>query len=443
MGVLEAIGRANPVGSIQAFQNNQANIALKNKSLAVQDLNMQNVKQQMDIRQRKDQVEIDNIEKQKELDNQDIHLFSNPMYLQAPPGVQKIWTNGMKQAGVIGDDGVGKRRAVMQFIKDAETTTQGLTKYVKPAVDFHKAELDNVMLQIQEERAKDTPNPKKLEALTAKKVAAAKQWGDGSTMLSKAYDRAVAIEKENKKPATPEKTSNVNKLIEEWKVETDPTLKEVRWEAIQKAATKSGETIEVGPDGTIRISRGVESDLPRGAKTAFTRDIVESQNVSDDMDYLTTLYDPKFLTYGGLVHNIGADVLNKIDPNQRDEFVSRRSAFISAVEQSFIKYKKWATGVAAGPQEMKMIEKSIFNTKDSPQAFEAKLQLRKSLTRRLIARKKAALKAGVDNEKEFKSYLKDHPIDSVPTLQQRGDKLYKDGYTKEQVIEILKEEGYI
>lgn len=206
----------------------------------------------------------------------------------------------------------------------------------------------------------------------------------------------------------------------------------------------TGMRIETGPDGTV-IQTGAPSSgqTPKGAKTALFKDIVAGQTTMDEMNYLDKLYEPDFLTYGGLFKNLKSNVLNKIDPDKRDQFTQRREAFVSAVNQSFIKYRKWATGVAGGEKEMAEIKRSVPNANDSPQAYESKTQLRKSLTRRLIARQKAALKAGVNNQLEFKKYLQDHPLDSIPTLQQRGDQLMQMGYEEDQVLRILTDEGYI
>lgn len=187
----------------------------------------------------------------------------------------------------------------------------------------------------------------------------------------------------------------------------------------------------------------MREDIPRGAKTELFKDVIAGQETMGELDSISTMYEPEFLTYGGMYQSIASTILNKLDPENRDKFTQRRSNFMSAVNQSFIRYRKWATGVAGGEKEMAEIKRSIINENDSPQDFEAKLQLRKSITRRLIARQKAALKAGVNNEKQYKEYISDHSLDSIPTLQQRGNQLMKMGYDKVKTLSILREEGYI
>lgn len=200
-------------------------------------------------------------------------------------------------------------------------------------------------------------------------------------------------------------------------------------------------------DGNFTFSQGPGAGggtaLPVGVRSTWTKEIEAGQEQLDRINQITSLYEPEFLTFPGKAKGAWATFMNKLNPEQRSQFQQRRAAFISAANRDFLAFRKWATGVAGGEKEMAEIKRATFSEDDSPQDFEAKIELMRSLTRRMIARKKAALAAGVENEAQFKEYIKAHPLDTIPTLQERGDKLQSMGYQKEQVLEILKQEGYL
>ncbi len=187
-------------------------------------------------------------------------------------------------------------------------------------------------------------------------------------------------------------------------------------------------------------------DLPKGAKTAFTRSFVQRQQALDSLSQIEDLYEPEFLSFKGGISNTVADVMNKLDPAKRDEFSQRRQAFLSAVGREFLTFRKWATGVAGGEKEMAEIKSITFSDEDAPQAFEAKVDFARSLYRRLNARLAAALKVGIDpetNQEAFQEFIQVTPLDSIPNLQERGDTLSGMGYSEEQTLEILRSEGYL
>lgn len=197
------------------------------------------------------------------------------------------------------------------------------------------------------------------------------------------------------------------------------------------------------PDGTtIQFGRSGGA-LPKGAETQFAKDIVGNQQALDGINQTLALYEPEFLTYGGAAKGAAATVMNKLDPEKRSQFQSRRSAFISSANRQFLTFRKWATGVAGGEKEMAEIKRATFSEDDSPQDFEAKIGLARSLYRRLNARSKAALEAGVNNEHEFRNFIHAHPLESIPTIQERGDQLHSQGYDDQQVLELLSQEGYL
>ena len=92
---------------------------------------------------------------------------------------------------------------------------------------------------------------------------------------------------------------------------------------------------------------------------------------------------------------------------------------------------------------MAEIKRATFSEDDSPQDFEAKIDAARSLIRRLKARINAALAAGVNNDKEFKEFIKANPLENIPTIDERAAQLEQDEYTVDQIEQILIQEGYI
>jgi len=209
---------------------------------------------------------------------------------------------------------------------------------------------------------------------------------------------------------------------------------------IRKETAQSG-GISIDKDGNVQI--GGPASVPKGAKTALFKDVVSNQKGLDSINQIESLYEPEFLTYKGAAKGKWATFLNKLDPEDRSAFQSRRAAFISAANINFLTFRKWATGVAGGEKEMAEIKRATFSEDDSPQDFESKVSTIKSLKRRLNARMKAALAAGVDNQKEFEAYIKDHSLDSIPSIQERGEQLQRLNYDKSKIKAILEQEGYI
>jgi hypothetical protein len=186
--------------------------------------------------------------------------------------------------------------------------------------------------------------------------------------------------------------------------------------------------------------------LGKSPTNAAQTEISSNTQALDRIRVIESLYEPEFLTYKGRAMGEWATFMNKMDPEERSGFQSRRAAFLSSANRDFLTFRKWATGVSGGEKEMAEIKRATFSEDDSPQDFEAKLATTKSLYRRLNARLQSALKAGiepVEGNAAFQKYLKANPLENIPTLKQRGDELSRLGYTKDKVLRILEDEGYI
>ena len=184
--------------------------------------------------------------------------------------------------------------------------------------------------------------------------------------------------------------------------------------------------------------KGGDAVLNRSLK----KGILSDQDTLDKINYVSELYEPEFLSRKGAARATFMTEWNRWNPEKRDQFTARRAVFISLTNQSFIAYRKWATGVAGSEKEMNEIKRATFSEDDSPQDFEAKIRSIKAMTVKLMARKRRALAAGIDpmpGGTEWKKYIKENPLLDI---EERGDQLQNLGYTDDQVLNILREEGY-
>jgi hypothetical protein len=211
---------------------------------------------------------------------------------------------------------------------------------------------------------------------------------------------------------------------------------------------RKGLDIQFGADGTIKsITRGGRGGgsggLEKSTRGGLEKGMMSGQKSLDAANYVEALYEPEFLTRPGAVKAAFMDEWNKWNPAQRDQFTARRAAFVSQTNQAFIAYRKWATGVAGGAQEMAEIKRSTFSEDDSPQAFEAKIEGIKQMSRKLMLRQHQALQQGIKpGDKGWKQFVKNNPLEGFVDIEERGNKLREMGYTDEQVKAILQNEGY-
>ena len=178
---LSALGRARPVDDIQNFLGKQ-------KQMAVQDLNMQNTKQQMDIQARKEKTEVDAIELEKAKRAKPFHLYSNPIYNSLPDAQKEYIEKTMLESGITNAMGVGTQGDALDFLQQIETTRVGFDNVLKPVVEAKQQEAQSLTNRIREEKLKPNPNLKIIEALTAQQQEAYAQWGQSVTSLS-AHDK--------------------------------------------------------------------------------------------------------------------------------------------------------------------------------------------------------------------------------------------------------------
>jgi hypothetical protein len=90
------------------------------------------------------------------------------------------------------------------------------------------------------------------------------------------------------------------------------------------------------------------------------------------------------------------------------------SAWKVGVEQEFNKYRKWVTGVAAGPVELELIRQTFPNKDMSETEFTAAARQTAITTWKLVERRRRALAAGIMDEKKQKDFYSLLPLDSMP-----------------------------
>jgi hypothetical protein len=216
--------------------------------------------------------------------------------------------------------------------------------------------------------------------------------------------------------------------------------------AISKESTRSGFSLVQGPDGSLEVSYGAAGG-GGGLDKIMTRKmqggIMDDQDTLDSLTYTESLYEDDFGTRQGRVGAWTTGELEKLKIADPSEFGARHDTWLSQQRQFFNQYRKWVTGVAGGEKEMNWIRESIPNADDAASRYRAKMAAIKMKTRKLLARKAAALREGINPGSDlWADFLRENPIQGFPSAQERGDELERMGYPPQQILQILREEGY-
>ena len=140
------------------------------------------------------------------------------------------------------------------------------------------------------------------------------------------------------------------------------------------------------------------------------------------------LFQPEFSTYYGKSKAFVASVLQKAGirtPEEITNFLNLRSEWEMSVNAFFDTYRKYVTGVAASPQELKIIEKSVPNKNDAPSVFLAKIELQEIKVQKIIDRNKEYLSKGFERTVD---------VNGLPTGK------YKE-FLENNQLEVTKEEA--
>jgi hypothetical protein len=193
-----------------------------------------------------------------------------------------------------------------------------------------------------------------------------------------------------------------------------PKLKEAGYTLEEVKNTKNGkdviETYLMSPDGTKSIlvgtagrwnpSGGVNVTVKNmGAKAQNTLEdrIINADDVLQYTARVGNLYKPEYLQYMGKGQAKLENTLSKLGIGEA-EFAKGRAAWALEVDKQALIWRKFITGVAGGPVEMKMIEKTTLNTKyDSPAQHEAKMKYMPVLAKEAKKRAEYLLRKGFKN----------------------------------------------
>lgn len=231
--------------------------------------------------------------------------------------------------------------------------------------------------------------------------------------------------------------SQLSKLLEE-RNKLSPGDPNVRLfdQAIEKETAQSGETIEMGADGTLRISRGGgkfkdQMRLTTPNTTAAQTSIMQT---NDSLARLATIGDkfkPEYLELGTRWGNMKNGFLEKagfkLSQNDQKELYEFKS-FARDTSANLNQIIKDITGATVGEKEaprlynqVPMIGSGLFDG-DGPTEFKAKYDATVTSLNSAKARQYYALQNGLSSEQMFAM-----PLDSIPNMiRARGNEIAAD-----------------
>ena len=191
---------------------------------------------------------------------------------------------------------------------------------------------------------------------------------------------------------------------------------------------------------TPSMDKSSDLDIEKSNKKDVQKKVIDAYEQKDNIENMKLLFQPEFSTYLGKSKALVASELQKLGiktPKEITDFLNLRSEWEMSVNAFFDTYRKYVTGVAASPQELKIIEKSVPNKNDAPSVFLAKIKLQEIKNQQIIDRNNAFMELGVgeitrnkDNEptgkyKEFLeknklSVTKEEAVSLVTDLSEAG-----------------------
>lgn len=228
--------------------------------------------------------------------------------------------------------------------------------------------------------------------------------------------------------------------------------------------TQTQKSIKVTSDGGVEITEGPVGQQrivpPRPVQNEAGKALLAAETSIDKMDRIFETYKPEFLTYAGrgkaflgieaeklegipLIGETVGDIAKSLGADS--EFVKQREEFRQQVEQEFNEYRRLITGAAASVQELDALRKSMFNSDMSPSQFQAAAEQYRSERQRIARISRRVLRDGFEmGEKSFGKEVDKYftqGMDDDP--MQRGAELEAQGFTDEQIVQTLTDEGYI
>ncbi|KKN49885.1 hypothetical protein LCGC14_0638110 [marine sediment metagenome] len=145
---------------------------------------------------------------------------------------------------------------------------------------------------------------------------------------------------------------------------------------IKELATKPLTSVTVMPPGP---------GLQKSTTAKIEDMILELEQVDTTLDQMMENYEPSFLTFPGQLGAGAQKYAEKITGSALlgKEYLAKRSTWLANAKDSFLRYRKFITGVAARPEEKADIAEAVPDpTKNSPTEFEAKVDATRRLNER-------------------------------------------------------------
>jgi len=146
------------------------------------------------------------------------------------------------------------------------------------------------------------------------------------------------------------------------------------------------------------MDKSEDLKIEKSNKKDVQKKIIDAMEQKDNLETMEALFQDEFSTYLGKSKAVVAGILQKAGiktPEEITNFLNLRSEWEMSVNAFFDTYRKYVTGVAASPQELKIIEKSVPNKNDPPSVFRAKIKLQKIKNQQIIDRNNAFMELGV------------------------------------------------
>lgn len=161
-------------------------------------------------------------------------------------------------------------------------------------------------------------------------------------------------------------------------VQQDPQTGQLMPVQGYKPALGSTETIETGPDGSVRIVRGKgaagTSGMQRSTAGKIEQKLMVLRETAGNLDQIAADFDPQALTYYGKLSAAISATKEQLGRELSPEESARLQSvvkFRNGLDQAFNAYRQEITGAAASVQELDRLQKTMMNTKMSPTEFQA------------------------------------------------------------------------
>ena len=169
---------------------------------------------------------------------------------------------------------------------------------------------------------------------------------------------------------------------------------------LNKDGSPIREKLSSGPRYKPSTNITVNTGTTQTTKTRLEEKITEGIAQLDKLYYIETLTKPEFQKYATSTPMVGKKARTEIAARagfKADaKFLEQFGSWDAAVKQFTLEWRKYITGVAGGEREMRDIEKSTINVRDSHPTFVGKMKAIRVITNANIMRAQNFLDNGID-----------------------------------------------